>query len=94
MTSPSTLEEKMAVISAGKLVRTDDITITRFRFLLDSLQQASGQPREQIAGQIAFGRNTLEEEEQRESFIEKFGREPGPDDPVFFDSNASDDRSR
>jgi hypothetical protein len=23
--------------------------------------------------------------EQRKTFIEKFGREPGPDDPVFFD---------
>jgi hypothetical protein len=23
--------------------------------------------------------------EQRRAFIEKFGREPGPDDPVFFD---------
>ena len=23
--------------------------------------------------------------EQRKAFIEKFGREPGPDDPVFFD---------
>ena len=22
---------------------------------------------------------------QRKAFIEKFGREPGPDDPVFFD---------
>ena len=23
--------------------------------------------------------------DQRKAFIEKFGREPGPDDPVFFD---------
>jgi hypothetical protein len=23
--------------------------------------------------------------EQRKAFIEKFGREPGPDDPIFFD---------
>jgi hypothetical protein len=23
--------------------------------------------------------------EQRKAFIDKFGREPGPDDPVFFD---------
>ena len=26
--------------------------------------------------------------QQREAFIEKFGREPGPDDPVFFDPDA------
>ena len=25
---------------------------------------------------------------QRELFVEKFGREPGPDDPVFFDPDA------
>ena len=32
----------------------------------------------------------LEEElkEQRKQFIEKFGREPGPDDPLFFDPDA------
>ena len=26
--------------------------------------------------------------EQRDAFIKKFGREPGPDDPVFFDPDA------
>ena len=26
--------------------------------------------------------------EQREAFIKKFGRQPGPDDPVFFDPDA------
>ncbi|MFD6516375.1 hypothetical protein [Rhodococcus sp. NPDC060176] len=26
--------------------------------------------------------------EQREAFIEKFGREPGPDDPLLFDPNS------
>jgi hypothetical protein len=25
---------------------------------------------------------------QREAFVEKFGREPGPGDPVFFDADA------
>jgi len=28
--------------------------------------------------------------EQRNAFIEKFGREPGPDDPVFFDTDIED----
>jgi hypothetical protein len=27
--------------------------------------------------------------EQRAAFVEKFGREPGPDDPVFFDPDAA-----
>jgi hypothetical protein len=26
--------------------------------------------------------------EQRAAFVEKFGREPGPNDPVFFDPDA------
>jgi hypothetical protein len=26
---------------------------------------------------------------QRKRFIKKFGREPGPDDPIFFDPDAS-----
>jgi hypothetical protein len=28
--------------------------------------------------------------DQRKKFIKKFGREPGPDDPVFFDPEASE----
>lgn len=27
-------------------------------------------------------------EQQRVAFVEKFGREPGPDDPIFFDPDA------
>jgi len=27
-------------------------------------------------------------EEQEKSFVEKFGREPGPDDPLFFDPDV------
>jgi hypothetical protein len=30
--------------------------------------------------------------QQREHFIEKFGREPNPDDPLFFDPNANEPR--
>lgn len=28
--------------------------------------------------------------QQRQRFIDRFGREPGPDDPVFFDINEND----
>jgi integrase len=31
-------------------------------------------------------------ERQREQFRQKFGREPGPDDPIFFDPKADDPR--
>jgi len=29
-------------------------------------------------------------ERQREKFLRKFGREPGPTDPIFFDPNVDD----
>lgn len=32
-------------------------------------------------------------EKQREAFRAKFGREPGPDDPIFFDPEADEPRS-
>ena len=31
-------------------------------------------------------------EHQHEMFVEKFGREPGPADPIFFDPNADEPR--
>ena len=31
-------------------------------------------------------------ERQREKFLRKFGREPGHDDPIFFDPNVADPR--
>jgi hypothetical protein len=31
-------------------------------------------------------------EEQRKLFVEKFGREPGPDDPLFFDPDVDTPR--
>ena len=31
-------------------------------------------------------------ERQRDAFRERFGRDPGPEDPVFFDPNADDPR--
>ena len=31
-------------------------------------------------------------EQQREMFREKFGRDPGPDDPIFFDPDADEPR--
>jgi integrase len=31
-------------------------------------------------------------ERQREKFLRKFGREPGPADPIFFDPNVNDPR--
>ena len=30
--------------------------------------------------------------EQRQAFIKNFGREPGPDDPIFFDPDADTPR--
>jgi hypothetical protein len=46
-----------------------------------------------LASNVSEGQRMVEQKrklsvarrKQREAFIEKFGREPGPDDPVFFD---------
>ena len=44
-----TIEQQMAVENAGHPVPVDDITIARFRYLLSSIQQASGVNRVSIA---------------------------------------------
>jgi hypothetical protein len=31
-------------------------------------------------------------EQQRLRFVERFGREPGPDDPIFFDEDLDEDK--
>ncbi len=43
--------------------------------------------------QVGLNHKTIEAfEELRKAFRKKFGRDPGPTDPVFFDSTASEPR--
>jgi hypothetical protein len=48
--------------------------------LIETGKQGEGQRMGEREGKLSAARR-----KQREAFIEKFGREPGPDDPVFFD---------
>jgi hypothetical protein len=44
----------------------------------------------EFAKQIPLGDDAISIlEEQKRKFVEKFGREPGPNDPVFFDAPSS-----
>ena len=56
------LEEKMAIINAGRPVKEDDASIARFRFLLASLVKGTGVDRQKAADMIATGRDTLRTE--------------------------------
>jgi hypothetical protein len=58
MISPTTqkVEERMAVINADRIVRTDDITVLRFRFLLSELSATAGEPPTVIADKLSVVR--------------------------------------
>jgi len=53
------LEQKLGSIDAGHRVDKDDITVKRFRYLLDSLHDASGVDPETIADKVVWARNNL-----------------------------------
>lgn len=55
------IEEQMAVINAGRVVNTDDTTVFRFRFLLNELKDASGQPTTEIGDMLNVGRKEIRE---------------------------------
>lgn len=50
-------------------------------------RSGSGRPPLDLEGMIAEGM-----EDQRAAFVAKFGREPAPGDPVFFDPDADEPR--
>jgi hypothetical protein len=53
------LEYKLAVINAGGFVSENDITVKRFRFLLNDLQKKTGYTRQQIADLNTYAVDTL-----------------------------------
>lgn len=63
VTDPKTasIEEKLAGLNAGRLIRSDDITIARFRFLLNALAAASGEDRERVGDVLYSGHKMLRE---------------------------------
>jgi hypothetical protein len=52
-------EEKLAVINADRLVRTDDVTVARFRFLISALSDASGEPPMEVGDKLVTSRRLL-----------------------------------
>ncbi len=68
--SPGTqkVEERMAVINAGRAVRNDDLTVARFRFLLSALRSSSGESDAEIADKLSVARRLIRE---------KFGKDVG-----------------
>jgi hypothetical protein len=53
------LEYQMAVINAGGYVSHDDVTVTRFAYLLDTLTSKTSNTRQQIADLTVNGQNVL-----------------------------------
>lgn len=53
------VEEQMAVINAGRVIPSDDPTISRFRFLLSEISSSSGASDADIADQLSAGRRVL-----------------------------------
>ena len=52
-------EYQLAILNAGKWVRENDVTIIRFRFLLNSIQERSGYPHRRIGDMVAKGRDLV-----------------------------------
>ncbi|MEK7398983.1 MAG: hypothetical protein AAB116_18770 [Candidatus Poribacteria bacterium] len=60
------LEYQLAVINKGGYVSEDDITITRFRYLLESLDNKTIQNKQQIADMLVMGQKILREKYGKE----------------------------
>jgi hypothetical protein len=58
-TEGATLEQRLAVINAGRIVRMDDITIARFRLLIGALREASGEREERIGDMLVKAHQLL-----------------------------------
>ena len=55
----NTPEYQLAIINAKGWVNKDDVTIIRFRFLLNSIQQQTGYPHRKIGDIVAMGRDQV-----------------------------------
>jgi hypothetical protein len=66
----ASLEQKVATIDAGTFISEDDISVKRIRYLLTSLETATGVPKEKIADKAATARSILRENYGREIKIQ------------------------
>lgn len=60
------LEYKLATINANGYVKKDDITVTRFRYLLNNISQHTGYPPEKIGDITVFAQKELHEKNGKE----------------------------
>jgi hypothetical protein len=54
-------EEQLAVINAGREIRTDDVTVARFRVLLSALSDASGASTRDVSDKLVVSRRLIRE---------------------------------
>lgn len=66
------LEYQLAVINAGGFVSESDITVKRFKFLLDDLQKKTGYTRQQIADLNTYAVDTLRDKYGRKANLLDF----------------------
>lgn len=59
-------EYKLASINAGKRVEKDDITVTRFRYLLENLERKTKNNQEEIGDMSVTGVNLLRDKYGKE----------------------------
>ena len=86
------VEEQMAVINADRAVRTDDITVLRFRFLLSELSDAAAETPKAIGDKLIVTRKIIRRNYGKEvslltlaeiAFRNRFKIKPG-DSSSFF----------
>jgi len=61
-TSKDLIEYQLAVVNKGGYVREDDVTVTRFRYLLDQIQSKTGHSYQEIADMTVRAQNILRNE--------------------------------
>ena len=67
--SEESLEYKLASIDAGRRVAPNDLTVARFRSLLDQLSSKYSEDRQQIADMTVVARDSLREDGVEESLL-------------------------
>ncbi|MBN2684992.1 MAG: hypothetical protein JXR40_06910 [Pontiellaceae bacterium] len=71
-TANAPLEKKLATINAKRPVSDDDITINRFRYLLESISERTGSTQEEVANMSVYGQKQLAEKYGREVSLLEF----------------------
>lgn len=63
------LEQKVAIIDANTFVSPKDVRVARYRYLLESLQKKTGEPKSLIGDKFSVARDQLRERYGKEATI-------------------------